>query len=85
MFFEDGKRRIDYILTYTLADKERDEKHADDREKRIRKREAFFSKFKENGLEYETQNCEVSFFHCCYGNLFNQVFCLSVFLTDHCV
>jgi len=61
VFFQDGVRKIDYILTYTIDDKERDEKHADDRDKRIRKREAFFSKFKENGLEYETQNCEVSF------------------------
>jgi len=60
VFFEDGIRKIDYILTFTIDDKERDEKHADDREKRKRKREAFFSKFKENGLEYETQDCAVS-------------------------
>ena len=61
MFFEDGVRKIDYVLTYTIADKERDEKHADDRDKRKRKREAFFSKFKESGLEYETQDCSVSY------------------------
>ena len=60
VLFEDGVRKIDYILTYTIYDKERDEKHADDREKRKRKREAFFAKFSEVGLEYETQDCSVS-------------------------
>jgi len=60
MFFKDGKKRIDYILTYTLADKERDEKHADDRDKRKRKRETFLGKFKEFGLEHETQDSSVS-------------------------
>jgi len=60
VLFEDGVRKIDYILTYTIYDKERDEKHADDREKRKRKREAFLAKFSEVGLEYETQHCSVS-------------------------
>ena len=60
MFFEDGIKKIDFILTYTLADKERDQKHADDRDKRIKKRETFLGKFKEYGLEYEIQDCAVS-------------------------
>ncbi|XP_065912183.1 anoctamin-7-like [Dysidea avara] len=60
IFFEDGKRRIDYILTYTIADKERDEKHADDQDKRKRKRETFLGKFDAYGLEYETQDCSES-------------------------
>ena len=60
MFFSDGIRRIDYILTYTIADKERDQKHADDLEKRKRKRETFLAKFEEYGLEHETQDCSVS-------------------------
>ena len=64
MFFEDGIRKIDFILTYTIADKERDEKHADDRDKRIKKRETFLGKFKEYGLEYEIQDCSVSHVIC---------------------
>lgn len=60
LFFEDGKRKIDFILTYTIADKKRDQKHADDRDKRIKKRETFLSKFEEYGLEYEIQDCSVS-------------------------
>ena len=59
MFFADGIRKIDFILTYTVADKERDQKHADDRDKRIKKRETFLGKFEEYGLEYEIQDCAV--------------------------
>ena len=47
-------------MTYTLADKERDQKHADDRDKRIKKRETFLGKFEEYGLEYEIQDSAVS-------------------------
>ena len=65
MFFEDGIRKIDFILTYTVADKERDEKHADDRDKRIKKRKTFLGKFKEYGLEYEIQDCAVSYKYMC--------------------
>lgn len=60
MLFSDGIRKIDYILTFTIADKERDQKHADDLEKRKRKRETFLAKFEEYGLEYEIQDCKVS-------------------------
>ena len=60
MFFDDGQRKIDFILTYTIADKERDEKHADDRDKRKKKRETFLAKFKDYGLEYEIQDASVS-------------------------
>jgi len=60
VFFEDGIRKIDYILTYTIADKERDEKHADDRDKRESKRQTFLGKFKDYGLEYEVQDGSVS-------------------------
>lgn len=60
LLFEDGVRRIDFILTYTLADKERDQKHADDRDKREKKRKTFLDKFDEYDLDYEIQDSSVS-------------------------
>ena len=60
LLFEDNVRRIDFILTYTVADKGRDAKHADDRDKRIKKRDTFLKSFDKHGLEYELQDCSVS-------------------------
>ena len=60
LLFEDNVRRIDFILTYTIADKGRDAKHADDRDKRIKKRDTFFKSFDKYGLDYEIQDCSVS-------------------------
>ena len=61
MYFQDGIRRIDYILTYTIEDEERDKKHSDDLEKRKKKRQAFLDKFKDYGLEHEEQHCSVRY------------------------
>ena len=47
-------------MTYTIADKQRDQKHADDRDKRIKKRDTFLGNFDKHGLEYEIQDCKVS-------------------------
>ena len=62
MFFIDDdrqKKKIDFILTYTIADQERDKKH-DDSDKRKKKREKFLANFKYYGLQYEIQYASVS-------------------------
>lgn len=59
LYFEDNNRKIDFILTYT--EEARDKKNADDHDKRMDKREAFLKKFDECGLEYEVQDCSVSY------------------------
>ena len=58
--FEDNVRRIDFILTYTITEKTQDKKHSDGCD-RMKKREAFLKNFDEHGLEYEIQDCSVSY------------------------
>lgn len=60
LLFEDGIRKIDYILTYTIADKEHDKSHDDnDCDNRTMRRNFFLDNFEEHGLEYEIQDCSV--------------------------
>ncbi|KAI6657422.1 Anoctamin-7-like [Oopsacas minuta] len=53
-FFEDGHRRIDYILVYQDHVAKRDEKHSDDFENRAKKRDFFHKELEKIGLKLET-------------------------------
>ena len=61
LLFEDGVRKIDYILTYTNTSKEFDKNHDedDDHDNKTMRRNTFLDKFKEHGLDYEIQDCSV--------------------------
>ena len=60
LYFKDNVRKIDFILTYTINEKAQNQKHGDGFDS-IKKREAFLKKFDEHGLEYEIQDCSVSY------------------------
>jgi len=63
MFFDDGVRRIDFILTYLdqVVTKEKGKEDTEQRqEKRRKKREKFLASCREKGLEFELQDCSES-------------------------
>ena len=57
LLFEDGVRKIDYILTYTNVNSGHD--YDDNHNEKIMRRNYFLDRFEEHGLEYEIQDCSV--------------------------
>ena len=60
LMFDDGVRKIDFILTYTNLNKGHDDDDDDDdHNKKTMGRNYFLDRFEEHGLEYEIQDCSV--------------------------
>ena len=56
LYFNDGRRRIDYVLVYETSEEKKDEDAVKEQEEHAQKREAFEKNLEKAGLQLEREH-----------------------------